>query len=576
MAAFKNRTPFLICLKQNVLYAKIHTTGENMLSTNTEIQTITGAQIVVETLKKLGVEAVFGYPGGIVLGVYDELYKQNDIKHYLVRHEQSAVHAAEGYARVSGKCGVVLVTSGPGAANTVSGIANAYLDGYPVVVLTGQVFASLIGKDAFQEVDIIDITKSCTKANYQVTDVKNLEKTLVEAFHTALSGKQGPVVVDLAKNIFTDTAEFNPSVCYQIDKPKYLNIDIKAVLNEICSAERPVVVAGGGVVLSDAHKELIELVKLLGVPVVNTMMGLGTYPQDDENYLGMIGIFGQNSANRVLRESDLIFSIGARFNDRITCCFPNKELERKFIQLDINEKEISRVIPSYMHLVGDAKSILTDMISVIKHENLKPLFTDWLNIAGSFKNSNSKPEKISNMLHSYEVIQHIYEYTKDKNPIVSTEVGQHQLWTAKNFKFSQPRKFLTSGGSGTMGFGLPAAIGACAADASQPVICISGDGSLQMNFHELATCVDYKLPVKIFVLNNGYLGMVRQLQQKFCGGRFSETKISNPDFVKLAESYGICAIRVHTEAEIIPALEKAFAIDGPVLVDFIIEPMEVV
>ena len=543
---------------------------------NTEIKTLTGAQIVVETLKKLGVDTIFGYPGGIVLNVYDELYKHREIKHYLVRHEQSAVHAAEGYARVSGKCGVVLVTSGPGAANTVSGIANAYLDGYPVVVLTGQVFAPLIGKDAFQEVNIIDMTKSCTKANFQVREAKNLEKILIEAFHTAMSGKQGPVVVDLAKNIFTETTEFEPSISYNIDKPVFEKADVKSVLKEICFAKRPVIVAGGGIVQADAYKELREFVKLLNIPVVNTMMALGTYPQEDENYLGMIGIFGQISANQLLRESDLIFSIGARFNDRITCCFQNGELERKFIQLDINESEISRIIPAAIPLVGDAKAVLQDMIEEFKKGNYSRVSSEWFDEAKKLKEKNSKPKKLSNLLHSYEVIRYIYDFTKNMEPVVATEVGQHQLWTAQNFKFSAPRKFLTSGGSGTMGFGLPAAEGASVALGRKPVICISGDGSLQMNFHELATCKDYNLPVKVFVLNNGYLGMVRQLQQKFCGGRFSETKISNPDFVKLAESYGIFAIRVQTESEILPALEKAFTIDGPVLVDFIIEPMEVV
>ena len=543
---------------------------------NTEIKTLTGAQIVVETLKKLGVDTIFGYPGGIVLNVYDELYKHREIKHYLVRHEQSAVHAAEGYARVSGKCGVVLVTSGPGAANTVSGIANAYLDGYPVVVLTGQVFAPLIGKDAFQEVNIIDMTKSCTKANFQVREAKNLEKTLIEAFHTAMSGKQGPVVVDLAKNIFTETTEFEPSISYNIDKPVFEKADVKSVLKEICFAKRPVIVAGGGIVQADAYKELREFVKLLNIPVVNTMMALGTYPQEDENYLGMIGIFGQISANQLLRESDLIFSIGARFNDRITCCFQNGELERKFIQLDINESEISRIIPAAIPLVGDAKAVLQDMIEEFKKGNYSRVSSEWFDEAKKLKEKNSKPKKLSNLLHSYEVIRYIYDFTKNMEPVVATEVGQHQLWTAQNFKFSAPRKFLTSGGSGTMGFGLPAAEGASVALGRKPVICISGDGSLQMNFHELATCKDYNLPVKVFVLNNGYLGMVRQLQQKFCGGRFPETKISNPDFVKLAESYGIFAIRVQTESEILPALEKAFTIDGPVLVDFIIEPMEVV
>ncbi len=544
---------------------------------NTGLKTLTGAQILVETLKSLGVECIFGYPGGIVLNVYDELFKQNDIKHYLVRHEQSAVHAAEGYARVSGKCGVVLVTSGPGATNTISGIANAYLDGYPIVVLTGQVNSSLIGKDAFQEVDIIDITKSCTKANYQVRDVKDLESTLVEAFKTAVSGKKGPVVVDLTKNIFTENYEFVP---IENLKAKDISIshnnNIKDVLEEICSAKKPVIVAGGGVVHSEASYELFCLAKLLGIPVVNTMMAIGAFPQNDENYLGMIGIFGQIAANQILRDSDLIFSIGARFNDRITCCFQNNELERKFIQLDINEHEISRVIPVFMSLIGDAKEILNEIVKEYQNNSYESNFVEWLKYAQRLKDKNLIPKKISNNLHSFEVIRAIYDYTKDMDIIISTEVGQHQLFTAQNYKFNTPRRFLTSGGSGTMGFGLPAAVGACIAKGREPVICISGDGSFQMNFQELATCIDYDIPVKLFILNNGYLGMVRQLQQKLCSGRFYETKISNPDFVKLAESYGIWAERVNSIDSIFPALEKAFAIDGPAVIDFTVEPMEVV
>lgn len=549
-----------------------------MTTLDTQTITLTGAKIIIDTLKRLGVDSIFGYPGGIVLSVYDELFKQNDIKHYLVRHEQAAVHAAEGYARVSGKCGVVLVTSGPGATNTVTGIANAYLDGYPLVVMTGQVASPLIGKDAFQEVDIINMTKSCTKANFQVTDVNNLESTLVKAFHTALSGKQGPVVVDLAKNIFTETAEYLPAVSFCIDKNSCANADIRKAIEEICAAERPIIVAGGGVVQSDASKEITEFARLLNIPVVNTMMGLGTYPQDDENYLGMIGIFGAVAANQAVRESDLILSVGARFNDRVTCCFPNGELKRKFIQLDINEKEISRIVPTHLPLVGDAKMILSDMISTLKNGDYSKsaLQKEWLKKAIGLKSKNKQNQKLSDKLHSFEVIQKIYEYTKGMNPIVTTEVGQHQLWTAQNFKFSQPRKFLTSGGSGAMGFGLPAALGACVANDFQPVICISGDGSLQMNFQELATCMDYNLPVKIFVLNNGYLGMVRQLQQKLCESRFSETKISNPDFIKLAESYGVHGIRVEKSDEILPALKSAFKIDGPIIVDFVVEPMEVV
>ncbi len=542
--------------------------------------TLSGAKILIHTLKRLGTDTIFGYPGGIVLGVYDELYNQNNIKHYLVRHEQSAVHAAEGYARVSGKCGVVLVTSGPGATNTVTGIANAYLDGSPLVVLTGQVSANLIGKDAFQEVDIIDMTKSCTKANFQVKSVQELESVLEKAFQIAMSGKKGPVVVDLAKNIFTEEGEISSSasVLNTIQSAKPLKSDIISALKEICNAERPLIVAGGGVVQAGASNELIEFARLLNIPVVSTMMALGAYPQDCENYLGMIGIFGQNSANQAIRESDLIFSIGARFNDRITCCFSAEQLSRKFIQLDINQNEISRIIPAFIGLNGDAKDILDEMCSELKSGNFikNPHQADWLVQARSLKSKNKINKKISDKLHSFEVIEKIYEFTKNMNLVVATEVGQHQMWTAQNYKFSSSGKFITSGGSGTMGFGLPAAIGASVAGGRVPVICISGDGSFQMNSQEIAVCIDYNLPVKILILNNGYLGMVRQLQQKFCEGRYSETRISNPDFVKLAESYGIAATRVSSEPEVIPALKKAFEIDGPALIDFVVEPMEVV
>lgn len=549
-----------------------------MPTIDTQALTLTGAKIIVKTLKKLGVDTIFGYPGGIVLSVYDELFKQNDIKHVLMRHEQAAVHAAEGYARVSGKCGVVLVTSGPGATNTVTGIANAYLDGYPLVVLTGQVQADLIGKDAFQEVNIIDMTRSCTKANFQVTEAENLQQVLEKAFYIATTGKQGPVVVDLAKNIFAESVQYRPSLCFVNNTPQCAVEDVKNALLEICSAERPVIVAGGGVVQSGASEKLLEFAKILNIPVVNTMMALGTYPQDAENYLGMIGIFGQVSANKTVRESDLVFSIGARFNDRVTCCFPNGELNRKFIQLDINSDEISRVISAYIALNGDADAVLDLMIKELKSGSyeVNSQHKSWLAKAVSFKSQNKQNHKISEKLHSFEVIEKIYEYTKNMNPIVSTEVGQHQLWTAQNFKFSAPRKFLTSGGSGTMGFGLPAAIGAWFADKKSPIICISGDGSFQMNSQELAVCVEYGIPVKIFILNNGYLGMVRQLQQKLCEGRFSETKMSNPDFVKLADAYGVLGLRVENVDEIPNALRDAFASKEAVVVNFYVEPMEIV
>lgn len=548
-----------------------------MVTADTEIITLNGAKIVVETLKQLGVECIFGYPGGIVLSVYDELFKQNDIKHYLVRHEQSAVHAAEGYARVSGKCGVVLVTSGPGAANTVSGIANAYLDGYPLVVLTGQVFSSLIGKDAFQEVDIVDITKSCTKAAFQVKSAENLQNTLVKAFDTALSGKKGPVVVDIAKNVFTEHAEFHFMMPSAVENIEIKNSDISKILFEISNAKRPVIVSGGGVVHANASKELFEFVKLTDIPVVNTLMGLGTYPQDDKNYAGMIGIFGSFSANSTIRESDLVLSFGARFNDRVTCCFTNGELERKFIQVDINEKEISRNVNAYMSVVADAKLVLNNLIAEFKSGNYcfdKTSRKIWNEKVHSLILQNKPHKKISNCLHSHEIVEMISEFCKGINPVVTTDVGQHQMFTAQNYRFNIPRKFLTSGGSGTMGFGLPAAIGASIAQDGAPVVCITGDGSFQMNFHELATCVDYNIPVKIFVLNNGYLGMVRQLQDKFCGGRFSQTSISNPDFVMLAKSYGIISYRISKHDDVLNVLQKTFEESGPVVVDVVVEPME--
>ncbi len=539
-------------------------------------KTLTGAQIIVKTLKNLGVDTIFGYPGGIVLSIYDELFKQNDIKHILVRHEQAAVHAAEGYARVSGKCGVVLVTSGPGAANTVSGIANAYLDGYPLVVLTGQVFSSLIGKNAFQEVNILDITKSCTKAGFQITSAEQIQDTLYKAFNCATSGKKAPVVVDMAKNVFTEQVEFVEKTPDLIKEQSVIKGNLFGALSEIINAKNPVVIAGGGVVHSHCEKELYNFVKQLGIPVVNTLMSLGTYPQDDENYAGMIGIFGSYAANQTLKESDLILSIGARLNDRITCCFKEKELERKFIQLDINENEISNNVTASDSITGDAGTVLKEMNKILDSKDKNWNFSAWLEHVQGLKKHNKVNFKISDKMHSYEVIQKIYEYTKDMDMIVTTEVGQHQLWTAQNYKFKRAGRFLTSGGSGTMGFGFPAAIGASIALDKAPVICIAGDGSFQMNEQELAVCKDYNLPIKIFIMNNGYLGMVRQLQQKGFEKRYSETKISNPDFTKLAEAYNIPAININTTEDLTKALPKVFSENTPYIINCNVEPMEVV
>ncbi len=516
-------------------------------------KTYTGAKILTETLKQLGTDTIFGYPGGIVLSVYDELAQQSAIKHYLVRHEQSAVHAAEGYARVSGKCGVVLVTSGPGATNIVTGLANAYLDGFPLVVITGQVSAELLHQDAFQEVDIIDITKSCTKKNFQVKSAENLQQTLQEAFKIAMSGKKGPVVVDITKNVFSEKAEFQELTQNQPEPSTVPSVE--QALKAVSSAKRPIIITGGGAI--NASKEVREFAHSLNIPVVSTMMGLGVYPADDENYLGMVGIFG--SANKAVRESDLIIAIGTRFNDRVKGCLGN--LENKLIQIDIN-----KVLPEASGLIGDAKEILSEIIS--KKCEVKD-FTDWIQHAKALVTPNY--QKRSDRMHSFEVLSEIQECIKDK--IITTEVGQHQVWASRCLKFNEPRKFITSGGLGTMGFGFPSAIGASIA-SNQPVVCIAGDGSFQMNLQEIATCMDYNLPVKIFILNNGYLGMVRQFQEKICEQRYYATKISNPDFVKLAQSYGALGLRVEKFEDIKLALKQAMDYNGTTLIDFVIEPEE--
>lgn len=518
-------------------------------------KTLTGAKIIIESLKQLGCDTIFGYPGGVVLSVYDELAQQNDIKHYLVRHEQAAIHAAEGYARVSGKCGVVIVTSGPGATNIVTGLANAYLDGFPLVVITGQVSKELLHQDAFQEVDIIDITKSCTKKNFQVKSAENLQSTLKEAFQTAMSGKKGPVVVDITKNVFTEKTELNNITLEQ----QYLHIpDVTEVFDAISESNRPIIITGGGSV--GAFSEIREFAHSLNIPVVSTMMGLGVYPAVDKNYLGMVGIFG--NANKAVRESDLIVAIGTRFNDRIKPCLG--DISNKLIHIDIN-----KTLPCKISLLGDAKEIMT---KILAKNTCKTNFEEWTNFARTLTCVNY--QKRSDRMHSFEVMEEICSCLKDKNLVITTEVGQHQVWAARCLKFNNVGKYITSGGLGTMGFGFPAAIGASIANDCKPVVCIAGDGSFQMSIQEIATCMDYNLPVKIFIMNNGYLGMVRQFQEKTCNQRYFATKISNPDFIKLAESYGAKGLRVTRMEDIKQAVDNAFAYNGTVLLDFAIESEE--
>lgn len=552
-----------------------------------EKNTLTGAQILMQCLREEGVDTVFGYPGAIILSIYEEFYKSTDIKHYLVRHEQAAIHAAEGYARVTDKCGVALVTSGPGATNTVTGLANAYLDGYPLVVFTGQVAANLIGNDAFQEADIVGITRSCTKHNYLVKDVKDLARTIKEAFYIANTGKKGPVVIDLAKNVLEASAEFNPPNEISIEgySPTYKanSKQVSKALKLLCEAKRPVIISGGGVLSSNASAELTEFARLLSIPVTTTLMGVGTYPLDDEMALGMLGMHGNYWANYAVSDCDVLFAVGTRFNDRITGPLSKFANDSKIIHIDIDPCSISKNVRADIPIVGDAKFVLKSMIDEFKSNNFeinKENKTKWFEQIEEWKKQRVIPEIQSDKLHVHSVLEKIYEHTKGYEPIVATEVGQHQMWTVQAFNFNQPRKLLTSGGLGTMGFGFPAAMGACLAEKKRGcerlVLNIAGDGSIQMNIQELATCVEYNLPVKVMIINNGYLGMVRQWQEKLYDKHYCGTQISGPDFVKVAQAYGAKGIRVEKEEQIAPALKEAIEYNGPVFVDFIVEPFETV
>lgn len=544
---------------------------------------LTGAQIFIESLRREGVDTIFGYPGGVILNIYEQLYHTKDIKHYLVRHEQAAIHAAEGYARVMDKCGVALVTSGPGATNTITGLANAYLDGYPLVVFTGQVSVSLIGNDAFQEADIVGITRSCTKHNYLVKDVKDLARTIKEAFYIANTGKKGPVVIDLPKSVLDEKTEFNypEGVYLEGYNPTYKGNpkQISRALQLLCNAKRPAIISGGGVLSSDASEELTELARLLNIPVATTLMGIGTYPLNDEKALGMLGMHGNYWANYAICECDVLLAVGTRFNDRVTGPLSKFAKCAQIIHIDIDPCSISKNISADIPIVGDAKIILRDMLDEFKAKNYeinKDAKRIWFEKIEKWKEQRVIPEIQSEKLHAHMVLESVFEYTKSYNPVVATEVGQHQMWTAQMFKCTQPRRLLTSGGLGTMGFGFPAAMGASAAHRDRLVLTIAGDGSIQMNIQELATCVEYNLPVKVIIMNNGYLGMVRQWQEKLYHGHYSQTKISSPDFVKLAEAYGAKGIRIEKEEEIIPALKEAIEYQGPVFLDFIIEPFETV
>ena len=546
-------------------------------------QMFSGAEILLKSLAEEGVKEIFGYPGGVILTVYEALYNQKEVKHYLVRHEQAAIHAAEGYARVTGKPGVALVTSGPGACNTVTGIANAYYDGYPIVVFTGQVGLNQIGDDAFQEADVVGITRSCCKHNYLVKDVKDLQRVIKEAFHIATTGKPGPVVVDLPKDILSQKTVFDYPKTVKLAgyNPNYKGhpIQIAKALQTLSEAHRPIIISGGGVLTSGAHQELLKIAEMLKAPVAHTLMGTGTFPSNSPLDLGMLGMHGSFWANHAVSHADVIFALGTRFNDRITGCLSRFARDARVIHVDIDPCSISKNVKSDIPIVGDIKNVLVNMIE--QFEKTKPNIYEadkekWLGEIAAWREKRAERKINSDKLSAQVVIQKLYEMTKEYNPIVCTEVGQHQMWTAQLFKFNQPRKFVTSGGLGTMGFGFPAAMGACAAKPDSLVLNIAGDGSIQMNIQELATCMDYGFKVINCVIDNGYLGMVRQWQEKLFNKHYSETKISHPDFVKLAEAYGMLGILVQKEEEIEPAIRKAIEAKSPVLIDFVTEPTEMV
>lgn len=533
------------------------------------IQTKTSASILVETLLKLGVDSVFGYPGASVLSVYNELSSTPQIRHYLARHEQAAVHAAEGYARTSGKAGVVLVTSGPGFTNTITGVANAYADSTPLIILAGDVASNNHYGKIFQKVDITSLAKSVSKKVFEVTKKDDIEVVLKEAFQEATSGVKGPVVIGLPRNILENEYKkqnYIENEQKEIKKP-ILSNEILEMSSLLKNAQRPLILVGGGCI--DSASEIEKFASILQVPIVSTLMGIGIYPSENNLYLGMIGINGVEAANDALNQCDLLIALGVAFSDRTTCKKGDFAQNCKVVSVNLVHKNSK----FQLKITADVKDFLTQCIEK------KDLFSSqekWRMEADFFKDEDEEfllPEKTFSCLHSSYVLETLSEFTRYYEPIVVTDVGQHQMLTAQFFHFNKPRKFITSGGLGTMGFGLPAAIGAYIANPQKLVLNITGDGSFQMNLQELATCREHHIPVKIIIMNNGYLGMVRQMQEKLYNNRY-QVEMTNPDFTKIAEAYDLYAIRVNTKEELIPALEKAINHDGTAIVDIAINSFE--
>ena len=544
----------------------------------------TGADIFVESLRHEGVKTVFGLPGGVVLKIFDVLCQQKDIELVLTRHEQAAAHMAEGYAKATGRAGVVLVTSGPGMTNIVTGLADAYMDSVPLVAFTGQVSTNLIGNDAFQEADNVGISRPCTKHNVLVKDVSDLAAIIKEAFYIATTGRPGPVLVDIPKDVSTEKAEFkypdkvnlrgyNPTV----DGNKH---QIKQAAEEIMRAKRPIIYVGGGAVFSNAADAILEFAEITQIPVTMTLMGLGSFPGNHPLSLGMLGMHGAYWSNMAMHHADLLIAVGARFDDRVTGKLSEFCPEARVVHIDIDPTSIKKTFHAHIPIVGDVKTVLRQMNVVLRAMDgnaaeMKALRAPWLKQIEDWKKSHpltyKQDEKITKPQY---VVEKLYELTKH-DAIVATDVGQHQMWAAQYFKGTKPRTWLTSGGLGTMGFGFPAAIGAQKAFPDRLVVCITSEGSFQMNLQELATAAEHKLPIKIVLLHNGCHGMVRQWQDLFYEGRYSASQLGNtPDFVKLAEAYGILGLRAAKPSEVEPVLKEGLKHKGPVLMDVFTDPFE--
>ncbi len=537
---------------------------------------LTGAQIICEGLVKEGVEVIFGFPGGAILPLYDTLPQYPRLRHILVRHEQGAAHAADGYARATGKVGVCMATSGPGATNLVTGIANAHLDSSPVVAITGQVARPFIGKDAFQEIDISGITLPITKHNYLVLDTNSLAKVVKEAFYLARTGRPGPVLIDLPRDVQIEQAEFNyPS---KVDLPGYKPTfqghpaQIKKAAKLINEAQRPLIIAGRGVIISGAYAELKQLAETVQIPVVTTLLGIGCFPESHILSFGMLGMHGMAYANMAVEAADVIIAIGMRFDDRATAKVSAFAPHASIIHIDIDPAEIGKNVPVVVPIVGDVKLVLNALNKLI----ISTEHIDWFRQLEDWRKEHpSTAIRDCEGLLPQLVIRKIYEVTQGE-AIIVTGVGQNQMWAAQHYCYNKPNSLISSGGLGTMGFELPAAMGAKVGCPDTTVWCIAGDGGFQMTIQELATIVQEKVAVKIAIINNGYLGMVRQWQELFYGRRYVATPLSGPDFVKIAEAYGLPGLRVRHKEEVVPAIEQAMEEQGPFLIDFVVEPEETV